>query len=70
MLFFYSLGNVRLSDLGLAKKTTGKVTGYAGTPGYIAPEAVAERPYDKTADFFSFGVMIYRFLCGKVRNYS
>ena len=40
------------------------VTEYAGTPGYIAPEVVLEEPYDITADFFSFGCVIFRLLTG------
>ena len=58
-------GHCRISDLGLAVQTKDKVKGYAGTPGYTAPEVILMQPYDKTCDFFAFGVMIYRFLCGK-----
>jgi serine/threonine protein kinase len=59
-------GNVKLSDLGLAvmKKPEG-VRGYAGTPGYTAPEVVLSHYYDHHIDYFSFGVMVYRFLCGR-----
>merc|ERR1719168_251532 len=57
-------GHCSLSDLGLAVKTE-KVKGYAGTPGYTAPEVVSQLPYDRRADFFSYGVMVYRFICGK-----
>jgi len=57
-------GHCSLSDLGLAVKSE-KVKGYAGTPGYTAPEVVSQLPYDKRADFFSYGVMVYRFICGK-----
>ncbi|ETO03866.1 rhodopsin kinase, partial [Reticulomyxa filosa] len=61
-----SRGHCKISDLGLAvKMETGGVRGYAGTPGYTAPEVVLSLHYDTIADFFSFGVMIYRFLCGK-----
>ena len=42
---------------------------YAGIPGYVAPEIILlyNRPirYDYRADYFSFGVLIYRLLCGK-----
>jgi len=57
-------GHCSLSDLGLAVKSE-KVKGYAGTPGYTAPEVVSQLPYDKRADFFSYGVMVFRFICGK-----
>jgi len=59
-------GHCRISDLGLAviKKEKG-VKGYAGTPGYTAPEVITNKEYDHLADFFSYGVMVYRFLSGK-----
>jgi len=41
------------------------IRGYAGTPGYTAPEVVLSHYYKHIVDFFSLGVMIYRFLCGK-----
>jgi serine/threonine protein kinase len=41
------------------------IKGYAGTPGYIAPEIILERSYTKVVDFFSFGVMVYRMLAGR-----
>jgi len=58
-------GNCSLSDLGLAVLAQKVRKGYAGTPGYTAPEMVAQHPYDKRVDFFSFGVMVFRFLSGK-----
>lgn len=61
-------GHCRISDLGLAVLTKGRVKGYAGTPGYTAPEVIVMQPYDKACDFFSYGVMVYRFLSGKVAS--
>ena len=58
-------GHCKISDLGLAVRTKDKVRGYAGTPGYTAPEVCLQQAYDRCADFFSYGVMIYRFLSGK-----
>ena len=59
-------GHCKISDFGLAvRKNKDSVRGYAGTPGYTAPEVVLSGYYDHTVDFFSFGVLIYRFLCGK-----
>lgn len=59
-------GHVKISDLGLAVSISdGLVRGYAGTPGYTAPEVVLTQYYDQQVDFFSFGVVIYRSLCGK-----
>jgi len=58
-------GHCRISDLGLAVRSKDKVKGYAGTPGYTAPEVIKGHPYNHMADFFSYGVMVYRFLSGK-----
>ncbi len=57
-------GHCRLSDLGLAIVTEKRVKGYAGTPGYTAPEMIANRRYTSSVDIFSFGVMLYRMMCG------
>ena len=61
-------GHIKISDLGLAINVgkSGKIRGgYAGTPGYIAPEVILGTPYNHLADYFSLGVMVYRCLCGK-----
>jgi len=58
-------GHCRISDLGLAVQMSDKVRGYAGTPGYTAPEIIKNNQYGLMADFFSYGVMVYRFLSGK-----
>ncbi|GAB5357632.1 hypothetical protein AAMO2058_000390500 [Amorphochlora amoebiformis] len=57
-------GNCRLSDLGLAVVTEKPIKGYAGTPGYTAPEMIANHYYTSAVDIFSFGVMVYRMMCG------
>lgn len=35
-----------------------------GSPEYIAPEMILGNDYDKAADFWSFGVLIYEMLWG------
>ncbi len=59
-------GHVRISDLGLAcdfskKKPHASV----GTHGYMAPEVLAKGVgYDSSADWFSFGCMIFKLIKG------
>ncbi|KRY32222.1 G protein-coupled receptor kinase 2, partial [Trichinella spiralis] len=59
-------GHIRISDLGLAcdfskKKPHASV----GTHGYMAPEVLAKGvAYDSSADWFSFGCMLYKLLKG------
>lgn len=38
---------------------------YSGTHGYMAPEVLSKgTPYDSSADWFSFGCMLYKLLKG------
>ncbi|XP_023248639.1 G protein-coupled receptor kinase 1 [Copidosoma floridanum] len=59
-------GHVRISDLGLAcdfskKKPHASV----GTHGYMAPEVLSKgTAYDSSADWFSFGCMLFKLLKG------
>eukprot|EP01084_Bolivina_argentea_P017266 32245_1 len=59
-------GHCKISDFGLSVQTNvnEKIRGYAGTAGYVAPESILGMYYDITIDYFSFGVLIYRCLCG------
>jgi len=57
-------GHCRLSDLGLAVVSKLKIKGYAGTPGYTSPEMIKNKLYGSATDIFSYGVMLYRMLCG------
>jgi len=57
-------GHCRISDLGLAVVANGQIKGYAGTPGYTAPEMIKNKTYNFSVDIFSFGVMLYRMICG------
>lgn len=59
-------GHCKLTDLGLvALYGKKKVTHYAGTPGYIAPEVAKKQPYGPAVDLFSFGVTLYRMISGR-----
>jgi beta-adrenergic-receptor kinase len=65
-------GRVKLTDLGLATKTTPHLPlGVVGTRGYWAPEmqkrdeAGRRVPYNHVVDWFSFGCCLAEFICGK-----
>ena len=40
-------------------------TGTQGTPLYMAPELIEEKPYDHTADLWSLGCILYELLVGQ-----
>ena len=72
-----SAGQVKILDFGVAKQlppaevtaTTETVNGgsglAAGTPAYMAPEALLEKDTDPRADIFSLGVILYEALSGR-----
>uniref|UniRef100_A0A803TKZ8 Calcium/calmodulin dependent protein kinase I n=1 Tax=Anolis carolinensis TaxID=28377 RepID=A0A803TKZ8_ANOCA len=68
-LLYYSLdedSKIMISDFGLSKiEGSGSVMSTAcGTPGYVAPEVLAQKPYSKAVDCWSIGVIAYILLCG------
>ncbi|XP_045677784.1 rhodopsin kinase GRK1 [Phyllostomus hastatus] len=61
-------GNVRISDLGLAvelKEGQTKTKGYAGTPGFMAPELLRGEEYDFSVDYFALGVTLYEMIAAR-----
>ncbi|MBL8519921.1 MAG: protein kinase [Betaproteobacteria bacterium] len=61
------LGDVRLSDLGatLLSGDEGQHSLNAGTPFYMSPEQLLERPLEFRSDMFSLGVVFYELLTGE-----
>ena len=70
-------GEVKILDFGLAKHFVAPGEGYSrvstllaltgpgmvlGTPAYMSPEQLLEKPVDHRSDIFSFGVMLYEML--------
>lgn len=56
---------IMISDFGLSKmEDSGFMATACGTPGYVAPEVLAQKPYGKAVDVWSIGVISYILLCG------
>ncbi|XP_035833117.1 serine/threonine-protein kinase STY13-like [Helianthus annuus] len=64
---FQSLTVVKV-DFGVArvKAQTGVMTAETGTYRWMAPEIIEHKPYDHKADVFSFGVVLWELLTGKL----
>nr|XP_056719919.1 rhodopsin kinase GRK1 [Euleptes europaea] len=61
-------GHVRISDLGLATEIPEgqeKTKGFAGTPGFTAPELLKGEEYDYSVDYFTLGVTLYEMIAAK-----
>ncbi|XP_036318174.1 serine/threonine-protein kinase fused-like [Rhagoletis pomonella] len=59
--------HAKLCDFGLARNMTmgtHVLTSIKGTPLYMAPELLAEQPYDHQADLWSLGCISYECLAG------
>ena len=59
-------GYLRLADFGMAKKLKDneKAMSFCGTPEYLAPEIITGEGHNKSADWWSFGILMYEMLCG------
>ena len=61
-------GHCILSDLGLSKKlrTDRPISNACGTPGYWAPEVMQRKFQNFSSDYWSVGVLLYKFLTGHI----
>ena len=61
---------IKLADFGLAKVVQGgndhSMTTTCGTPGYVAPEVLANKSYNQQCDSWSLGVLSFFTLTGQV----
>jgi protein kinase A len=60
-LFFDICGNLKLGDLGYAKRLRdGVAHTFCGTPGYMAPELIKRTAYGREADWWGYGIILYQ----------
>jgi hypothetical protein len=61
-------GVAKITDFGVARVPSSSMTQTGrmlGSPKYVCPEQVLDRPVDPRADIFSLGVVLYELLTGK-----
>ena len=58
----FSLGNSSSNDATMTMATLSP--SMSGTPAYMAPEVLMQKPYDGRADLFSMGLVCYEMLGG------
>ena len=59
-------GYVKLTDFGIAKKTSENTSNdTSGTPGYMAPEVMCGFMHSTVVDYFALGVIAYEFMKGQ-----
>ncbi|XP_075715604.1 protein kinase C delta type-like [Rhinoderma darwinii] len=54
-------GHIKIADFGLALENIcgdRSATEYAGTPGFMAPEMLAEEEYNAGVDWYAFGIIL------------
>ncbi|KAF1784626.1 Protein kinase, ATP binding site [Phytophthora cactorum] len=64
---------IKLCDFGFARAIahdTSLLRSIKGTPLYMAPELVQEKPYNYTVDLWSLGVILYELAVGKPPFYT
>ena len=66
-LVFGADGYLHLTDFGIAMEYHKgvDVVSASGTPGYMAPEAIINKPHDFCVDYFALGVIIYELMMGE-----
>ncbi|CAD2217431.1 serine/threonine-protein kinase [Angomonas deanei] len=68
-------GHCALADFGLSKDFHKdgqdvsdkdlRANSFVGSPFYVAPDVLRQREYTAAVDFWSFGILLYRMLCGR-----
>ncbi|XP_052203136.1 serine/threonine-protein kinase STY46-like [Diospyros lotus] len=72
LVIFHNILNnglvVKVADFGVARvqTTSGVMTAETGTYRWMAPEVIEHKPYGRKADVFSFGIVLWELLTGKL----
>eukprot|EP01063_Lacrimia_lanifica_P026141 TRINITY_DN3471_c0_g1_i1.p1 TRINITY_DN3471_c0_g1~~TRINITY_DN3471_c0_g1_i1.p1 ORF type:complete len:589 (+),score=214.98 TRINITY_DN3471_c0_g1_i1:212-1978(+) len=67
-IFLTSSGIIKVGDFGIARElnnTFDQAHTFVGTPYYLSPELVQEKPYDARSDTWALGVVLYEMMALK-----
>ena len=68
-IFLMKNGLVKLGDFGISKgfeRTMEKAKTMVGTPYYLSPEILENKPYDAKSDIWSLGILLYEMMTFKM----
>jgi len=57
-------GQIKLTDMGLAKFVIGKTYTTCGTPDYFAPELIASTGHTNAVDWWTLGILVFELMSG------
>jgi len=63
-------GHIALTDFGLCKEGNQMASTFCGTPEYLAPEVLQQKPYDRMVDWWCLGAVLYELMLGLPPFYS
>ena len=68
-IFLMKDNKIKLGDFGIAKclnNTFEKAKTLIGTPYYLSPEIINDKPYDYKSDIWSLGILLYEICALKI----